>query len=322
MRRGHLQARLGALDEAQLHAAIDEGMGRFGSALSVLSTLLSNTDTHHLFLRVTFTPTCSNCHELARPHLVQPSNDEWRPLILLTTQELYAAGGNVLAALDRSCSTVRSTRSNMRCAQCAGTLELVPHTSWPTTHVGAGLAAAGGAASNSDSGVPAHSDSGTFPRLIALELPERAPATLQHSLPQQHCFGTGSAAAASFRLIAVLYYLDQCHFIAYVLDPRELIWLRYDGMHANGCGTPVAAPHGRIQHNGAEYFPVAAIYVRREEGDRGTAGSGATAAGASPPPPRLLRQRRQANVWSRNSCYVDSALVVWEHIERWLAVAM
>ena len=77
-----------------------------------------------------------------------------------------------------------------------------------------------------------------------------------------------------------------------------------------------------IQHNGAEYFPVAAIYVRREEGDRGTAGSGATAAGASPPPPRLLRQRRQANVWSRNSCYVDSALVVWEHIERWLAVAM
>ena len=98
--------------------------------------------------------------------------------------------------------------------------------------------------------------------------------------------------------------------------------MRYDGMHANGCGTPVAAPHGRIQHNGAEYFPVAAIYVRREEGDRGTAGSGATAAGASPPPPRLLRQRRQANVWSKNSCYVDSALVVWEHIERWLAVAM
>ena len=61
-----LQARLGALDEAQLHAAIDEGMGRFGSALNVLSTLLSNTDTHHLFLRVTFTPTrhavCGRIH--------------------------------------------------------------------------------------------------------------------------------------------------------------------------------------------------------------------------------------------------------------------
>ena len=182
---------------------------------------------------------------------------------------------------------MRATRTNVNCAGCgrSGRGEKRPHTS-----------------------------ASASPRLIAFELPDNAPRTLPYALPLESKFGLGEAAL-TYRLVAVLYYCHNYHFVSDVLDPRDRAWLRFDGMHARGLGQPVASPRGRVEHRGRRYYPVAAVYIS------GGRAAGSSAAGSSASPATSLDAvRRQGNVWVDNSCYVDASLVVWEFIQRWLQV--
>ena len=65
-----------------------------------------------------------------------------------------------------------------------------------------------------------------------------------------------------YRLIGLLMYRKGYHFIADVLDPCEVCWLRYDGMDANGVGQPIECTGGAVRHRGGRYYPTMAVYAK------------------------------------------------------------
>lgn len=148
-------------------------------------------------------------------------------------------------------------------------------------------------------------------------LPPAASTCAEHYSLRPHDLHTLSwlAEAPAYRLVAVLYYQRNTHFIADVLDPRDDCWLRFDGMDPryHGRGVPVAAPTGRTSHLGGSYFRVVVVYVLNHP-DAGVCGDGDGAQEAS----ELVAARRQSHMWRANSCYVDASLTVWEYMQRWL----
>lgn len=68
---------------------------------------------------------------------------------------------------------------------------------------------------------------------------------------------------ACYRLVGVLLFSRAArHFVADVHDPYEATWLRYDANANAAVGTRVAPPSGRVQHEGATYYPLLLAYVR------------------------------------------------------------
>ena len=67
---------------------------------------------------------------------------------------------------------------------------------------------------------------------------------------------------ASYRLVGVLLYSYNYHYIADALDADEGRWIRYDAYVNNAIGRPVEAPTGRDVHNRQVYYAIALVYVR------------------------------------------------------------
>ena len=110
------------------------------------------------------------------------------------------------------------------------------------------------------------------PDFIALELPDRPPRSLAYNLHPavDHQLAINGDLIGNYKLISVIMYKTDEHFIANVFDKRTNRWICYDGIAPNGLGEPIEAEvvaRGRTKylhgHKG-EYFPVAVAYVRME----------------------------------------------------------
>ena len=102
------------------------------------------------------------------------------------------------------------------------------------------------------------------PALIVLDLPDDPPRALRYDLQpsvNQRLVLRGELVA-EYRLVAVILYAKNYHFITDALDPQELRWLRYDGNWLGGLAQPVAPTPGRVQHRCKEYIPVMVAYAR------------------------------------------------------------
>ena len=67
---------------------------------------------------------------------------------------------------------------------------------------------------------------------------------------------------ASYRLVGVLLYSHNHHYIADVLDPDGSGWVRYDANSNGAIGRSVGAPTGRMQHEDHSYYAILLAYVR------------------------------------------------------------
>ena len=105
-----------------------------------------------------------------------------------------------------------------------------------------------------------------LPRAIVLELPGNPPPSLQYSLqPRASHRLQLHGREFSYRLIGLIMYQLDVHFVADVYDPCEARWLRFDGMEAGGRATPIEPTEGRMTHRGGRYFPVLAVYVCEQQ---------------------------------------------------------
>ena len=66
----------------------------------------------------------------------------------------------------------------------------------------------------------------------------------------------------SYRLVGVLLYSHNHHYIADVLDPDGSGWVRYDANSNGAIGWDVGAPTGRAQHEHHSYYAILLAYVR------------------------------------------------------------
>ena len=66
----------------------------------------------------------------------------------------------------------------------------------------------------------------------------------------------------SYRLVGVLFYSHDYHYIADVLDPDGHGWVRYDANSNGAIGWDVGAPTGRVQHEHHSYYAILLAYVR------------------------------------------------------------
>ena len=67
---------------------------------------------------------------------------------------------------------------------------------------------------------------------------------------------------ASYRLVGVLLYSHNHHYIADVLDADESRWIRYDAYSNRARGWSVEAPTGRADHENHSYYAILLAYVR------------------------------------------------------------
>ena len=100
-----------------------------------------------------------------------------------------------------------------------------------------------------------------------LELPDDPPAGMPYALrpSEVRTLSFGGKVHGHYRLIGVLMYRKGYHFLADVFDPRERLWLRYDGMHMHGAGQPIEMRGGAVRHVGKRYYPTLAVYAREHE---------------------------------------------------------
>ena len=70
----------------------------------------------------------------------------------------------------------------------------------------------------------------------------------------------------SYRLVGVLLYSHNYHYIADVLDPDGHGWVRYDANSNGAIGWHVGAPTGRVQHEHYSYYAILLAYVRVRDG--------------------------------------------------------
>jgi hypothetical protein len=219
--------------EMNLQQMLQVEMGEFGSAFNAAVQITTGASA---FLRISGTPQCPKCGDMMRSG---SDISTAVPIIPVTAEELIAAEGDAFAALDAKLNRPDVQPRARDCRKCSKRSRFL----WkPLTSIA----------------------SDGPPELIQLELPDNPPPALPYKLrpSEVRTLSFEGEDHGRYRLIGLLMYRKGYHFIADVLDPCEVCWLRYDGMDANGVGQPIECTGGAVRHRGGRYYPTMAVYAR------------------------------------------------------------
>ena len=228
VRRAYSITQVSSETREQAERSVRAKVTRKGSAAPVLYRLLSHPQTASRICRFGTQKRCRNCEHC----------NVWfgDPVVQVADADLREAGGDAFAAF---------------VARCADRTTPVPACEGDTAcshrrRQAQAICSASGAA-------PAD--------VVLLELPDALP----HDRPY-HLRPTEARElplhGATYRLVGVLLYAHNYHYIADVHDPVDASWVRYDANANGGIGTPVAPPVGLTHHHGHVYYPIALAYVR------------------------------------------------------------
>jgi len=241
VRRAYEQERSAKLAaRSALEAEVSTQMLTMGAAATAFEWLCKSAGTH--FLRTAVFKRCTRCGYFVQQGKMQldpPSILEavsgMSPAMEIMLAELQAAQGDPFAAFQAKLSAGRSP-TNPGQAACL-------HASSSRIRISS-------------------TSAGETGSLIALQLPDSPPDALQYRL----CAGddqvlTTANVTASYRLVGVIMYQKDVHFVTDVRTPCGEGWLRFDGMIANGVGRPTEPPVGRVTHGAGRYFPYLCVYA-------------------------------------------------------------
>lgn len=212
-------------DTAQAERVIKERMRKRGSAVPVLLRLFAHAPAR--LLRFGNQSVCPTCGHVCAGSSVR---------VLVDDSALQQTQGDAFAAFVAMCGD-RSPE-----APLGGGLDACSHPRRPKL-----------ATISASAGAPAD--------VLILELedfdePERRFALRPEEIRAMPLH------QASYRLVGVLLYSYNYHYIADALDADEGRWIRYDAYVNNAIGRPVEAPTGRDVHNRQVYYAIALVYVR------------------------------------------------------------
>ena len=219
-----------------MHQLLQGEMEKFGSAFGAAACLTTGCGA---FLRIVDMPQCPKCDAKLRP---DKDLSSVTPFISVSAEELLAAEGDAFAALDAKLNRPHVQARARDCRSCSkrSCFRCAPHTSI---------------------------SSDGPPELIQLELPDNPPPALPYLLrpSEVRTLWFEGKEHGCYRLISLLMYRKNCHFMADAYDPRECCWLRYDGDDENGVGQPVTCTGGAVRHRGGRYYPIMAVYAKERE---------------------------------------------------------
>ena len=219
-------------------------MVKFGGVNSLFDELIRNDDTHAQFLRAEWKLMCPLCQRYQSAHTILSQIPVFN---LISVAEIKQSEGDPFAALMAKINTAQTTNTAQTCLHCGATehMNKVPRTSFESCGV---------------------------PEFIRLDLPERDPPSRYNLGPDEdHVLCIQGVPVTTYRLMGVILYKLDAHYITDVYKQRERCWVRFDGYEpANGIGQCVRLPargYGHVHHRfGLEgrYYPVLLVYGRKQ----------------------------------------------------------